>query len=109
MKEKAKETLLFWFAIISGIFSIGGGIMAFCSDRDKAMIALLSIIVFLVALLFSVWYAISKLIRNNNESDFQKLSFFTKYECLDKTHIRYDGYRLIQSKRPILSEIKWLF
>ena len=109
MKEKAKETFLFWFAIISGIFSIGGGIMAFYSDKNKAIIALFAIIVFLLALLFSVWYAINKLIRNNNESEFQKLSFFTKYECLDKTHIKYDGYRLIQSKRPVLSEIKWMF
>lgn len=109
MTEKAKETFLFWFAIISGVFSIGGGIMAFCSDKNKSIIALFAIIVFLLALLFSFWYAINKLIRNNNENEFQKLSFFTKYECLDKTHIKYDGYRLIQSKRPVLSEIKWMF
>lgn len=109
MKEKAKETILFWFAIISGLFSIAGGIMSFCYDKNKAIIALIAIIVFLLALLFTIWYALSKIIRNNNESEFQKLSFFTKYECLDKTHIKYDGYRLIQSKRPVLSEIKWMF
>ena len=109
MNTKTKETLLFWLAVIGGISSIGSGIVALCSDKNKAMIALVAVIVFLVALFVAVLYVINKLLKNSNDIDYQKLSFFTRYEYIDKTHIRYDGYRLIQSKRPFLSEIKWRF
>ena len=109
MKGKVKETLLFWLAILSGISSIAGFVIALCSDKDKAIIVLVAIIVFLVALLLSVWYAISKIVHKEHDRDYLKLSFFTKYECLDRTHIAYDGYRLIQSKRAFLSDIKWAF
>ena len=109
MKGETKETLLFWLAILSGISSIAGFVVALCSDKDKAIIVLIAIIIFLIALLLSVWYAISKIVHIEHEKDYLKLSFFTKYECLDKTHVAYDGYRLIQSKRVFLPDIKWSF
>lgn len=109
MKGKTKETLLFWLAILSGISAIAGFVVALCSDKDKAIIALIAIIVFLIALLLSVWYTISKIVHKEYDKDYLKLSFFTKYECLDRTHISYDGYRLIQSKRALLSDIQWAF
>lgn len=109
MKGETKETLLFWLAILSGISSIAGFVVALCSDKDKAIIVLIAIIIFLIALLLSVWYAISKIVHIEHEKDYLKLSFFTKYECLDKTHVAYDGYRLIQSKRAFLPDIKWSF
>ena len=109
MKGKAKETLLFWLAILSGISSIAGFIVVLCSDKNKVIIVLIAIIVFLVALLLSIWYAISKILQKEFDRDYLKLSFFTKYEYLDKTHISYDGYRLIQSKRAFLPDIRWAF
>lgn len=95
MKGKAKETLLFWLAILSGISSIAGFVIALYSDKDKTTIVLVAIIVFLVALLLSVWYTISTIVHKEHDREYLKLSFFTKYECLDRTHIVYDGYRLI--------------
>ena len=53
MNAKTKETLLFWLAVIGGISSIGSGIIALYSDTNKAMIALVTIIVFLVALFYN--------------------------------------------------------
>ena len=88
MNTKTKETLLFWLAVIGGISSIGSGIVALCSDKNKAMITLIAIIVFLVALFVAVLYVINKLLKNSNDIDYQKLSFFTRYEYIDKTHIR---------------------
>lgn len=70
---------------------------------------MIAIIIFLISLLSSIPYAINKYITKDYEKDFKKLSFFTRYEYSDKTHIKYDGYRLIQSKRFLLSEIKWKF
>lgn len=109
MKERFKEALLFWLAVISGISSIVSLFFVIISDSAKVTISLLAIIIFLVALLLSVWYAINKYIHKDYDRDFQKLSFFTRYEYLDKSHIIYDGYRLIQSKRFFLPSIKWKF
>ena len=53
MNTKTKETLLFWLAVIGGISSIGSGIIALCSDKNKAMIALFAVIVFLIALFYN--------------------------------------------------------
>ena len=53
MNAKTKETLLFWLAVIGGISSIGSGVIALYSDTNKAMIALVAIIVFLVALFYN--------------------------------------------------------
>ena len=109
MKGETKETLLFWLAILSGIASIAGFFVALSSDKNKVIIVLIAIVVFLVALLLSVWYAIHKIVHKEFDREYLKLSFFTKYEHIDQTHIVYDGYRLIQSKRAFLSNIKWAF
>lgn len=72
MKGETKETLLFWLAILSGISSIAGFVVALCSDKDKAIIVLIAIIIFLIALLLSVWYAISKIVHIEHEKDYLK-------------------------------------
>ena len=109
MNGNAKENLLFWLAILSGLFSIASFFVALSSDQGMVIIMLIAFIVFLVAILCSVWYAIHKIVHKEFDREFMKLSFFTKYEYIDKTHIIYDGYRLIQSKRAFLSNIKWAF
>ena len=109
MTGNTKETLLFWLVILSGISSIAGFFVALSSDRSKVVIVLIAIIVFLVALLLSVWYAIHKIVRKEFDREYVKLSFFTKCEYINQNHIIYDGYRLIQSKRAFLPSIKWAF
>lgn len=109
MTGNTKETLLFWLAILSGLSSIAGFFVALSSDQSKVVIVLIAIIIFLVALLLSVWYAIHKIVHKEFDREYIKLSFFTKCEYIDKTHIMYDGYRLIQSKRAFLPSIKWAF
>lgn len=84
MNTKTKETLLFWLAVIGGFSSIGSGIVALCSDKNKAMIALVAVIVFLVALFVAVLYVINKLLKNSNDIDYQKLSFLQDTNILTK-------------------------
>ena len=86
-----------------------GFFVALSADQSKVIVVLIAIIIFLLAMLLSVWYAIHKLLHKQFDKEFLKLSFFTKYEYIDKTHIVYDGYRLIQSKRAFLPNIKWAF
>lgn len=109
MNGKTKEALLLWLAILGGISSIAGVVIALCSDKNKAIIALIAIIIALTTALFVLIYSVRKIVHREYDRDYLKLSFFTKYECLDGTHIAYDGYRLIQSKRIFLSDIKWSF
>lgn len=109
MTGNTKETLLFWLAILSGTSSIAGFFVALSSDQSKVVIVLIAIIVFLVALLLSVWYAIHKIVHKEFDRGYIKLSFFTKCEYVNQNHIIYDGYRLIQSKRAFLPSIKWAF
>ena len=109
MTGNTKETLLFWLAILSGVSSIAGFFVALSSDQSKVVIVLIAIIVFLVALLLSVWYAIHKIVHKEFDREYIKLSFFTKCEYINQNHIIYDGYRLIQSKRAFLPSIKWAF
>lgn len=87
MTGNTKETLLFWLAILSGIASIAGFFVALSSDQSKVIIVLIAIIIFLVALLLSIWYAIHKIVHKEFDREYIKLSFFTKYEYIDKTHI----------------------
>lgn len=109
MTGNAKENLLFWLAILSGLFSIASFFVALSSDQSRILILLIAFIVFLVVILCSVWFAIHKIIRKEFDKEYLKLSFFTKNEYIDRTHIVYDGYRLIQSKRAFLPNIKWAF
>ena len=109
MNSNAKENLLFWLAILSGLFSVASFFVALSSDQSRIIILLIAFIVFLVAILCSVWYAIHKIVHKEFDREYLKLSFFTKYEYIDRTHIVYDGYRLIQSKRAFLPSIKWAF
>lgn len=109
MTGNTKETLLFWLAILSGTSSIAGFFVALSSGQSKVVIVLIAIIVFLVALLLSVWYAIHKIVHKEFDRGYIKLSFFTKCEYVNQNHIIYDGYRLIQSKRAFLPSIKWAF
>lgn len=90
MTGNTKETLLFWLAILSGTSSIAGFFVALSSDQSKVVIVLIAIIVFLVALLLSVWYAIHKIVHKEFDRGYIKLSFFTKCEYVNQNHIIYD-------------------
>ena len=59
----------------------------------------------------SIIWAIYSFVKRSNENNHLKVSVFTKFEALDKTHSIFETYRVIQSKRLVLSEIdqnfKW--
>jgi len=100
---------MWWMTIISAISGIVSlGVMAF-SDTHKALISLIAIIFFLLAILCSIWYTINKFLQNNYPKEFLILSQFSKYIYKDETHMTLDAYRLIQSKKTFLSSCNWGF
>jgi hypothetical protein len=109
MNANVTKNIVSWIAIFGGLSSIAGIIIALCTDKNKAIIALFSIIIFLLIVLFAVFYTVKQVVRKEQDKDFLKLADFVSYKFHDKTHIDYDVYRLIQSKRPFLTEVRWNF
>lgn len=105
-----KESL--WMKILTiagGIASIVGVVIALFADQNKAIIALLSVIVALIIIVGYAVCSLNKFIQTEHPSEYLKLSLFTTFEQTDNTHSKYDGYRLIQSKRPVLTQVAWGF
>ena len=98
-----------FIAIGGGLSSIVCFIIIFFSDKNKVIIALIAFIIFLLFLVSAICYAVHKIVRKEHDKEFLKLSDFITYKYLDRNHVVYDVYRLIQSKRAFLREIKWNF
>lgn len=109
MNSKKINSALSIFSIVAGLASIGGLFIALFADKDKAIIALCTVVIALLAILSYVFYLGCKLIQRENPNAYLKLSLFCTFEQIDETHSKFDGYRLIQSKRPILKQVSWGF
>ncbi len=114
------KNLLTIIGLIGSIASIVGIVIALLSDKNKAIIALVCVVVALLVVVACIVNRLNQYIKQEHSyldqfieqehsEDFLKLSFFTTFKQIDDTHSEYDGYRLIQSKRPILKEVPWGF
>lgn len=98
-----------WFNITSGLASITGLVILAFSDQTNAIIALCLLCLCLIILLICIVRSLSSFIKQENENDHLKVSVFTKYEAIDNTHSIFETYRVVQSKRTVLSEIRQNF
>lgn len=104
-----KNNLYTIFNCLAGVASITGlAILAF-NDQTNAIIALSFLCFALTALVISIIYALHSFIKKENGNNHLKVSVFTKFETLDQTHSIFETYRVIQSKRLVLSEIEQKF
>ena len=97
------------FNITAGSASIIGIIIFAFSDATNAIIALVFFCLSLLALLISIIWAINSFVKRGNENNHLKVSVFTKFEALNTTNSIFETYRVIQSKRLVLSEIEQNF
>lgn len=99
------------FNFVAGFASIVSVLFLVFSDEANALIALAFFCLFLLITLFSILRVLQMFVRKENERDHKKVSVFTTFETLDETHSRFETYRVIQSKRLVLSEVdqnfKW--
>ena len=106
-----KKNLTLIFNFFAGIASIIGIVILAFSDKTNTIIALSFFCGCLLILLISIVWAIYSFIKQGNGNNHLKVSVFTKFEALDETHSIFETYRVIQSKRLVLSEIdqnfKW--
>lgn len=104
-----KNNLQMMFNGFAGFASIIGLICLAFSHQTNAIIALSFFCISLLILLISILLAIHSFIKKENENNHIKVSVFTKFETIDTTHSIFETYRVIQSKRLVLTEIEQMF
>ncbi|WP_439553580.1 hypothetical protein [Flavobacterium macrobrachii] len=96
------------FYFFASLASIIGLILIFINDKHSVVIALaffsLMLLIFTVSLLYTLFK-----ITGLNSNDFESKSTFVKYESADGKSIIFEIYKLIQSKKPILSDYSFNF
>jgi len=96
------------FYFLATLSSLIGFLIIFTSDKDKILISFLFFNFLLLVLISTLIYTLLKLL-SKSTSDFESKSTFIKYETLDGNKISYEVFKLIQCKRPILSEYEYSF
>ena len=96
------------FYFSANLASLIGFLIIFISDKNKILISFIFFNILLLVLIGTLIYTILKLL-SNSTTDFESKSTFIKYETLDGNKISYDVFKLIQCKRPILSQYEYSF
>lgn len=96
------------FAFFASLASVLGLILLFVTNKLAMFIALgffcLMLLTFTVYLIYTLYK-----ILDIKHSDHENRSTFIKYETLDGNIITYETYKLIQVKKPVLTEMDYNF
>lgn len=99
----------YFFAALSSIV----GIVAVLFFNDTSGFALLTALIFFCVLLlsFTVYliYILHKTLAVRNENEYDSISTSILLDAKDKNTLTYEVYKLIQAKRPILTDFKYEF
>lgn len=110
MKKLIKNIPLLWNILcgISSLLSLG---LLIFGDKDAVIIALSFFCFSLLVVLVSILYAVNSYLKQGKEKDYKRIASYIKYDALDKTHIDYDVFRVVQAKCVLLTKIihgyKW--
>lgn len=96
---------VYFFAALGSLIAF---FLIFMDDKDKVLLSFIFFNFLLLILIATLVFTILKLL-NSSTSEFESKSTFIKYETLDGTNISYDVYKLIQCKRPILTQYDYNF
>ncbi|MFN5985064.1 MAG: hypothetical protein ACK46Y_17205, partial [Fluviicola sp.] len=96
------------FYFLANLASLIGFLVIFIHDKEKLLISFIFFNILLLVLIGTLVFSILKLL-GNSTTDFESKSTFIKYETLDGSKISYEVFKLIQCKRPILSEYEYNF
>lgn len=93
---------------VASFASIVGVSLIFVKENWAVIFSLAFFCLMLLAFTLSLIYTIFSVIEVRDK-DYESKSTFIKYEALTKTDINYEVYKLIQSKKPLLSEFFYPF
>lgn len=104
MKNIVKNIPLFWNIVcgLSSILSLG---LLIFGDKNAVIIALSFFCFSLLTVLIAILYALNSYLKKGKDSDYKRIATHIKYDALDKTHINYDVYRIVQAKCILLQKI----
>lgn len=104
-----KERVWMWVGAIASISSILGIILTFMADSGAVILSLSFFCLALLAVLIGVFVTMSKMLRQNHVNEYEKISSFYEYRSDDGVRSTFEVYRLIQSKRALLTQIEYKF
>ena len=104
-----RQTFLFWFNIIAGICSIASLLLLLFVHKTSAYIALCLFALFLLFVISLLVYWIYQFVKKEYPEDYMRISAFSTYETTDGIKGIYERYRIIQSKRLIMTSTWFQF
>lgn len=96
------------FAFFASLASILGLIFLFIADKWAVFIALGFFCIMLLTFTSYLIFALYRIL-DIKQTDHENRSTFIKYETLDGNIITYETYKLIQVKKPVLTEMDYHF
>ena len=98
-----------WVTVCASLSSIVGLLIVFLSDGKAVTLALITFCLVLLIILVGVCVTLSKLIKQNYPDPYQRISSFYEFRSDDGQKSVFEMYRLIQSKRVLLTHIDYKF
>lgn len=97
------------FVDAASLASVAGIIIVFCSQNYAVIIALSTFCLILLLMLVGVIFALNRIIKTGNQKEYNKVSSFYVFKTEDGIKSTFETYRLIQCKRPILTQIEYKY
>lgn len=91
------------------ISSIIGLIVVFFDNKNAVIISLITFCIVLVIILIGVLLTLSRLLKQNSPEPYERISSFFEFRSDDGQKSTFELYRLIQSKRALLTHIEYKF
>ena len=98
-----------WVAAAATISSIVGLIVAFCDNKNAVIISLIAFCLVLAIVLIGVLITLNRLLKQNSPEPYERISSFFEFRSDDGQKSTFELYRLIQSKRALLTHIEYKF
>jgi hypothetical protein len=100
-----KALVLFYLHTAAAVASLVSLVAMLVMDRWHATLALISIILFLIALLALAYGALTRHMRTRYPDGYSRISTFARYSTDGKV-VRYEAYKHIQCRQPVMSSFK---
>ena len=98
-----------WVVGVSVISSIVGLIIVFLSDKNAVIVSLVTFCFVLIVILVGVGITLHRLLKQNFPEPYERISSFYEFRSDDGQKSVFEVYRLIQSKRALLTHIEYKF
>jgi hypothetical protein len=101
-----KRIALLYLNTAAAISSILSLVALLLLDRWHALLALVAVIGFLLALLAMLWWALHRYLAVRYPDGYLPLSTFVRYSTTDGRLVRYEAFKHIQCRKPLMSSFR---